>query len=323
MKVLVTGSTGLLGNNLVRKLVEAGHDVRCPVRSLNPESLAGLELEQVAASFLPGEDSWTELLTGCDAVIHCAAIIHLGWTRFEECRRINVQTTEEIATAARQTQAKMIHVSSVDTLPHAHDGTPLSESSTGEDCPPCNYVVTKSEAEQVVHAAMQEGLDATIVHPGFLIGGWDWKPSSGKLLLAISRKQIPFAPAGGCCAVDVLDVVHGLIQCLTQAKSGEHYILGGHNTLYYDLFQQMQAVVGGRAPRFVLRPGMASVGGWIGDTVTKVIGRETDFNSAMIQMGQLKHFYDSSKAIQQLGYRISPLSPAIERAWSFIQKHHL
>lgn len=321
MKILVTGATGLLGNNLVRELLDQGHHVRCPVRRDNPVALQGLETETVVVPFGP-EDPWETLLEGCDAVVHCAAVIHLGWTRMEEVRAINVQTTQAIANAARHAGVRMLHVSSVDTLAHSPDGSPVDETVTEPRCPPCNYVVTKTEAETVVHQQIEQGLDAVIVHPGFLMGSWDWKPSSGKMLLAIARKQIPLAPAGGCSAVDVRDVVHGIIQAVIKGRSGEHYILGGHNILYVDLFREMAEVTGGRAPGWVMNPSIARIGGWIGDTLTKVMGRETDFNSAMIQMGQIRHFYSSQKAQEELGYNISPLKPAIQRAWDFVRQHH-
>lgn len=323
MKILVTGGTGLLGNNLIRKLLQQKTTVRAAVRTLNPKALEGLDVEQVVASF-DSSTNWNELIDGCDAVIHCAAIIHLGWTRMEECRQLNVECTRQIAIAARMAGSRMVHVSSVDTLPYSVDGVPLDEAATEPKCPPCNYVVTKTESETAVHNEIEQGLDAAIVHPGFLIGPYDWKPSSGKMLLAIANRQIPLAPAGGCSVVDVRDVASALIRLAEGVgnASGEHYILGGHNLRYRDFFREIESVVGGKAPRWVLRPGVAAVGGLIGDTLTKIRGYESDFNSAMIRMGQICHFYDSSKAARDLGYSISPLRPALESAWNFVKDHH-
>ena len=38
-----------------------------------------------------------------------------------------------------------------------------------------------------------------------MFGAFDWKPSSGKMITAIARQFVPFAPAGGITALDVLD----------------------------------------------------------------------------------------------------------------------
>ncbi len=46
MKILVTGATGLLGNNIVRNLLATGsHSVRALVRNRTDKSLKGLAIE--------------------------------------------------------------------------------------------------------------------------------------------------------------------------------------------------------------------------------------------------------------------------------------
>ncbi len=49
MKVLVTGATGLLGNNLVREMLQTGVTPVCLVRSTyDPRTLAGLNVQIVS-----------------------------------------------------------------------------------------------------------------------------------------------------------------------------------------------------------------------------------------------------------------------------------
>ena len=50
MRILVTGATGLLGNNIVRQLLEEDHKIRALVRaSSDPRPLQGLPVETVEA----------------------------------------------------------------------------------------------------------------------------------------------------------------------------------------------------------------------------------------------------------------------------------
>jgi hypothetical protein len=57
-------------------------------------------------------------------------------------------------------------------------------------------VVTKlGEAEAVVQEEISRGLDAVIVNPVYMIGPWDWKPSSGRMLLEVGAGKGLFAPA--------------------------------------------------------------------------------------------------------------------------------
>ena len=60
----------------------------------------------------------------------------------------------------------------------------------------CPYVVTKRESEHVILEWVGRGLDATIVNPGFMIGPYDWKPSSGRMLLQVAKGWGLFAPLG-------------------------------------------------------------------------------------------------------------------------------
>ena len=101
MRVFVTGGTGLLGNTVIRQLSERGDSVLALVRSEPPaEVFAGLDVELVHSPLVPqtgqsdaeavgeldGEscddpldDPVDQAIAECDAVVHAAAMIHLGW----------------------------------------------------------------------------------------------------------------------------------------------------------------------------------------------------------------------------------------------------
>ena len=74
MKVFVTGSTGLLGNNLVRSLVENGHTVVGLVRS---EEKGRWLLGDTGAALVKGDmrdvPAFASALDCCEAVFHTAA----------------------------------------------------------------------------------------------------------------------------------------------------------------------------------------------------------------------------------------------------------
>lgn len=319
MRLVLTGATGLLGNNVARLALAAGYHVVCPVRRPDDRSLRDLAVESVVMDAAVAAADWEGILAGADAVIHSAAMIHIGWTQQEASYSANVQWTERLGMAARRVGCRLVHISTVDTLAYSVDGQGVTENQRQPAKPASAYVRSKTAAEQVVHSLVDQGLDAVILHPGFMLGPWDWKPSSGKMLQAIARGQIPLVPAGGCSAVDVRDVARGVLSAIERGVAGEHYILAGHNLSYRELFREMASVVGSRPPRLPLGPGIAWMAGQAGDLWTKLSRRETDLNSAMVRMGQLRHFYSSEKAAQGLGYGIGPLLPAIQAAWDFLR----
>ena len=75
MRVLVTGATGFLGNNLCRTLIQQGHQPVAAVRSVSDlRALDGLAVEILTVDF----ESTSELslaLDSVDAVVHAAACL--------------------------------------------------------------------------------------------------------------------------------------------------------------------------------------------------------------------------------------------------------
>jgi len=233
-----------------------------------------------------------------------------------------VTATERLAEFCRLKKRRMIHVSIVDTLAHAPDGRPRTESDREPGKPPISYVQSKREAEQKMLEQIEQGLDGIIIHPGFMLGPWDWKPSSGAMLLAIAGGPTPLAPAGGCSAVDVRDVADGILKAVDRGRRGERYILGGENLSYLELWQKMARAVGKRnGPRAKLPNWLAGIAGRVGDLAGKWMRQEPQVNSGATAMGQLQHFYSSEKAISQLGYRIGSLDDAIDDEWQFLVEY--
>lgn len=321
MNILVTGATGLLGNNIVRQLLAAKqHSVRVLVRNRSDKSLAGLEVE-LCDGDVRERAAVLRAAEGCQAVIHSAAGVQLGWTKLEEHRQINVTGTRHIVEAAQANHARLVHISTVDTLGIGSPTAPADEDSPKVGKIPCTYVRTKRESEAVVEEAIAQGLDAVIVHPGFMLGPWDWKPSSGRMLLAVAKTFTPAAPTGGCSACDVRDVADGVIAAMERGERGGHYILAGHNVSYRDLWNQMAAISGGKPPFVPAGPLMRVLGATFGDLWTKFSGREGDVNSATVKMGTQWHYYSSARAQQKLGYQVRPLETSLSDAWQWFQTH--
>jgi dihydroflavonol-4-reductase len=215
----------------------------------------------------------------------------------------------------------MVHVSTVDTL-----GVGSRRQSSDESTPPggkvaCSYVVTKLEAEQAVLGAVEQGLDAVVVNPGFLIGPWDWKPSSGRMLLDVARRFTPVSPIGGATFCDARDVATGVVAALDRGATGRRYILGGHCLTYLDAWRLFRQAAGGKGPWFRAGPGMRWIAAAAADLWTKLTGREPLLNSAAIGMSSLFHFYSSARAESELGYRCRPLGESVADAWEWFQRY--
>lgn len=321
MHVLLTGATGFLGNNILRALLAAGHQVTATVRHTSDlRPFDGLECEKVTCDLAQPSDIGS-IVSSADLLIHSAAMIQIGWSKKEASQKVNVQATKVLAEAARRHDTRMIHVSSVDALAVGTTDRPATEEDVSPAKSQCSYVVSKRAAEEVFLDSVAAGLDGVIVNPGFMVGPWDWKPSSGEMMMAIAKGPVPFAPAGGCSVVDVRDVADGIMYAISRGKSGERYILGGNNMSYLELWQMMAGVIGKNGPTRKLPNFLAGIAGRFGDLASKFLKNETQVNSAATAMGQMLHWYDSGKAIGELSYSIGSVEDALNDAWDWFKRY--
>ena len=321
MRILVTGATGLVGNNVVRELVRRNVAVRVLVRvKADVRPLQDLPVEQVGGDVLDPL-SLRAALPDVEAIVHAAGRVHIGWGDLAVQRAVNVEGTRNVAQAAREAGCRLVHVSSVDALGLAPPPAWANETTPPNHKTLCSYVITKQEAEAVIRQEQARGLQAIIVNPGFMLGPWDWKPSSGRMLLAIAQRGALAAPSGGCSVCDVRDVVAGLLTALSSATPGKQYILAGYNLSYLDLWRQIAAVTEVRPPSFRIGPLVRFGLGTAGDLLGRLTGKEPEINSAAIAMSSLFHYYDSQRATQELGYRNRDLQETLRDAWHWFQTY--
>ena len=105
--------------------------------------------------------------------------------------------------------------------------------------------------------AIGQGLDAVMVFPTGVLGPYDFRPShTGELVLACAQGRLKAYVDGAYNFVDVRDVAQGLIAAAEKGRSGEGYILAGHNVTVWEMLQSIEAVTGVPAPRLRLPFGL-------------------------------------------------------------------
>jgi len=319
VKYLVTGATGLLGNNIVRLLIERGEQVRVLARlTSDPRTLADLPVERVEGDVRDSQ-AVAQACQGVQFVIHAAGFVHIGWKNLEQHRAINVEGTRTVAAAARQAGARMVHVSGVNALGLGQLKQPADEESALPGIVECPYVITKRESETVVLAEVARGLEAVIVNPGCMFGPWDWKPSSGKMILAVA-KFAPIYPTGAVTFCDARDVAAGTIQAVREGRTGQRYVLGGHNLSYLAAWRQMAKMVGRGGPISPMGPLFRGAAAPILDLYTWLTGKEGDANSAILLMGRQQHCFSSRRAETELGYRARDFDKTLADTWSWFRQ---
>lgn len=328
MRVAITGASGLLGGNLAAACREAGHTVVATRRATSRiDHLRDLELAWVDAP-LDDVESLTRAFDGADAVFHCAALTSMLPRPTPALVEANVGGTRHVITAVRAAGAgRLVHVSSTVAIGVSEDGAPCTEDA------PWNleahgladgYAVTKRRAEACVADAVTDGLDAVIVNPGFLLGPRDAKPSSGQLIVQVARGAALIAPPGRNSFTHVADVAHGMLAAHALGRTGERYILGGHNLTYADMFHRIARIVGRAPPRFVAPRLVTRLVGSVGDLMQRWTARELPVTTQTVRWGNADGFVVSSaRARRELGYTIRPIEDAVREAWEWFGAHGL
>jgi dihydroflavonol-4-reductase len=328
MKAVVTGASGLLGGNLALELLRQGHAVRATRRSpASTRHLDGHAIEWVAGD-LDDPAALSSAFAGADVVFHCAALVSILPHPTPQLVATNVTGTRHVIDGVRQARVpRLVHCSTVGAVGLSEDGAPCTEEARWnfpEHGLGDGYVTTKRQAEDVVREATFVGLDAVIVNPTYMLGPYDAKPSSGKMIVGVIQRQAPGYTTGRNNFVDVRAVARGMILAWEKGRTGERYIMGGENLGYEQIFNLI-AEVAGVAPltRKIPRP-VATLFGWAGDLQHWLSGKEPLVTSMSVRWGYETAFqFSSAKAQRELGYAYGPLQPAIADAIAWFRAHGL
>ena len=155
-----------------------------------------------------------------------------------------------------------------------------------------------------------------------MLGPWDWKPSSGRMIQALQGFAL-LAPPGGCSVCDPRDVAQAILNTIDRAPSGRNYILGGENLTYLELWRQISCLLGKRGPFTYMRKPGIEIASRLGDMTGWLLGREQPINSAAVRITTQFHWYSSQRAKDEIGYQFRPAIESIHDAINWLRNHEM
>jgi nucleoside-diphosphate-sugar epimerase len=316
MKVLLLGATGLLGHNVLRRLLAEGHRVVALVRKGRSLLLQDVDCELKECDAVDNYDVLLEAARGCEAVVNCAGVTDMSLLCVEDYLDINVLLLEKVVDVMEDLKIKrLVHVSTVDTIGYGTAEHPADESEPMRyPFDASNYAISKDLCEGVLADRREEypELEYVVVNPGFMLGPYDAKPSSGRMLLAAYRKPVMFAPKGGKAFVHVDDVAGVVVAALTKGVPGQRYIaVNSHACLSIKELYRMQARVCGYRQWVLTAPSwLLLAAGYVGDLLRKM-GVRTQVCTMNIRQLLVREYYDNSLARKDLGMKETPIEDAI------------
>jgi dihydroflavonol-4-reductase len=325
MRAFVTGATGFIGGNLMRTLLVDGYQVRALIRPGSDRHLIEELPIEVVAGDLDDARVLTEQVTGCDVIFHVAAHYSLWAKDRLAIYRANVAGTENILNAARAAQIKrVVYTSSVAAIGVPAGNTPGNEETQTTLAElVSDYKKSKFLAEAAVRRAVDQGLDVVIVNPSTPIGPYDVKPTpTGEIILRFLQDRMPAYVHTGLNLIDVEDVARGHILAWQRGRKGERYILGNRNLTFKEMLEILSRLTSKPAPRFAIPHIIPLAAAYVDEMIlARYFGKTPRLSFSSVQMSQKAMYYDSSKAVRELGLPQSPIEKALEKSVRWFEEN--
>src|SRR5436190_14341691 len=170
MRVLVTGGSGFIGSHVVDKLIDAGHSVR--LYDLAPSPYRSPEEVDFRAGDITNLDAMAAAMTGCEAVIHLAAVADVNHVVADPSKatEVNSEGTLTVLEAARRAAVKRVVYGS--TI-WAYSDCPERnvDEETRVEAPSHLYTATKLAGEHYCKSYSElYGVDYTVLRFGIPYG---------------------------------------------------------------------------------------------------------------------------------------------------------
>lgn len=306
MTILLLGGNGLLGHNVLNQLLLQGHEVHALLRNpaaLHINTFPNNHRVEIFQGSLLNDDDLDRAAQGCDGIINCAGVTDMSLLSYADYLPVNRDLCGRLLKVMEHHGInRLVHTSTANTIGYGSQENMAAEDSPMQ--PPFSssfYAQSKREGEVLLQEGDRQHPDwhIIIVNPGFMIGAFDTKPSSGTLLLAGYRKPIMVAPKGGKSFVHVADAAVAIVNALSLGESGSRYLLTGENLSLREFYRIQKQVMGYRqllldVPNFLLR-----IVGWLGDLL-RCCGLKTQVSTRNVCQLMIMEYYDNSHACKEL-----------------------
>jgi len=328
MKILITGATGYIGHQLALTLAERGNEINILVRDPNSANVPFHKNIHVFAGDITDRQSISAAMRNCEQVYHTAALVKIFARDPSDFYKVNVDGTGNVLAKALEHGVKKLVFTSSCAVMGPSLNEPRCENDPRITAFDNEYEFTKFLAENLVKEYVHKGLFTVIVSLSKVYGpGIETHPVSvNKQIKKIINGNTVFIPGPGAvvsnyCFID--DVVHGHILAMCKGIGGEKYILGGENISYLELFKTIKTISGTKARIIQVPRSLVNIWAFLQWIQYKITGKEPVVTAKAARFIFCNKVFSSNKAVQQLGYRLTPIKEGLQQSIQFLktQKH--
>ena len=329
--ILVTGGTGLVGCHLLYLLIKNNERV-VAIRRKNSN------LDKVKKVFSSYSKNYNELFSkiswvegdindvqslliafkDIEEVYHCAAFISFDKKDLAAMKKINVEGTANMINISIDKKIKKFcYVSTIAAIGLSTNKFTDEETEWSDNSNP--YSQTKKNAEMEVWRGVSEGLNATIVNPGVIIGSGFWKRGSGAFFTQISR-GINYYPTGKTGFICVKDVVNIMYTLMKKNIFSERFILVAENWSFKKFFHKVSESLNLNPPKKEAGKILMNIALALDFLNSLFSGRRRKLNSASVESSTSTSHYSNAKILSRLNYNFIKIDQSIEETCEIFKK---
>jgi dihydroflavonol-4-reductase len=167
-----------------------------------------------------------------------------------------------------------------------------------------------------------KGLPIVIVNPSAPVGEGDVKPTAtGQMIVDFLAGRMAATVDTGLNLIDVRDVAVGHLLAAEKGRVGERYILGNRNLTLVEILDRLSTIAGRPAPRLRLPHwvplAVAAVDTWR----ARLFGGHPRVALDAVRLSRYRMFFDSGKAVRELGLPQSPVEDALRRSVEWFRRN--
>lgn len=306
MKIFVTGSTGLVGTNLVKRLIELNHEVYALIRETSDIShIVDKKVHFIAGDVLDANTlDWK--IEKIDVVIHCAARTTLAKAEKGAYKDFsdNIIGTRNIAEFALKRRVKhFIYISSCSVMNDYHDGEMDEDFPCGPDS---EYGKSKYEGEKILNNyKVKYSFPITIFRPGLIYGPYDRGGMKQMIEFIDKGKFVVFGSGKNQKSlVSVHNLVDAIICALCNPKAiGEVFIVADGENYSLNYICEEIARLLNRKQKILHIPRILSLIIGVVADLANFVGLKVPVSSGDIRKFMTTHTYRIDKITRILGYK--------------------
>lgn len=320
----VTGGTGFVGLNVIKRLVESGWQVTAlHRRSSDVSILSRFPVALVTGDLVDYDSILAAMPQDLDAVFHVASDLNFQAARNDAQTQTNVAGTKHMVQAASARRAaRFIYTSTLATY-GVHDGIVTERTPQTAGASTLNYARSKYLAEEVVRDAAQRGLHTSIINSGGILGPYD-RTTWGAFFFLVKAGLVPYAPERGVMTWSHVDDVAAAHEAaVSTGQAGANYILGGAENDLYTVLELMAELLDvplttRKLPYELIRR-YAQVQAEIAD----FFDEPTIYTPDVMDVFAASYRCDDTRARRELGYRSRSLREMVSDSYAWLKDEGL